>query len=409
MSIADAFILMLPRGSSLDGWARVGRLGREAHLLRGLSGQYSRTVLVTRGGGDLETLRRAVGPGCAERHELIALEGGPVGASAPGDLEAALASRLGGARTAVVQTSELADAALATGLVGALGSLGIGAALLARGGCVPSRIVAWRHGPHSARAAEAGSDEQRLCEASSMVVGSSTPMLDDLCWRFGIDPGRTRMVRDFVPAEAEPVGAAERDPELVFSWGALEPTSRFETVIEAVGELPEPTRASLTLEIAGEGSQRGRLLALAERLGVRLELPGEIGYEAFLERCRRCAVYAHAAVHNPEPIGVLEAMSCGAPVVAADVPGGDELIENGVTGVRVPGAAAPLSYALAGVLPDADWREMMGQCAAQRVRSRSAVERVVGELSAVHRETLAAAGLDREPARAAQNLRRRSA
>ena len=407
MTIADALILTVPRSTGFAGWVRVGRLAREAHLLRELAPGYGRTVLVTRGGepngNDLGLLRDAVGPEHAGSFELIAL-GGPDGSDGtPAGLESALASRLGGARTAVVQTIELDDAGLALGIGGALGRLGVESALVARGGCVPSRIMAWRHGPHSAEAVGSGDEERRLCAQASVVVGATEAMLDDLTWRFEIDPDTTRLVRTFVPDGPEPAGTSARDPDLLFSWGPLEVSSRHDAVVEAAGRLPERMRSSVRLEIAGEGPERERLADLAAARGVRLSLPGEVGYDAFVERCLRCAVYVHAALYNPEPIGVLDAMSLGAPVIAAESPGAGGLIENGVSGIRVPGSVDSLGYALEGVLPDADWREMLGACAAQRVRSRSAVGKVAAELLSAHVDALSNAGIG------AQELRRRSA
>ncbi|MEM0982331.1 MAG: glycosyltransferase family 4 protein [Planctomycetota bacterium] len=389
MTVADALILTFPRSSSLDVWERLGRLPREAHLLRGLADHYKKVVLVSRNGGSLDAIRAAAGSPQADQIELVSFgEEDPLVGPRASMADRVLA-RLRDAKSAVVQTYELGDAGIAESLAGQLRRSGLATALVARGGFLPSRVLSYRYGPHSAQAVEAGLQERGICTSAQLVVGGSGPMLDDICWRFGVNPDRTRLVRNFVPADVEPVATTERDADMIFSWGELAISSRYDVVIDAVRALPADMKSKVRLVLAGDGPARPDLEQQAADAEIQAEFLGEIGYEEFVERSLKCAIYVHAAVHNPEPLGVLEAMANGAAVVVADTPGADELIENGVTGVRVPGTADSMTYAIAGMLPDEDWRSMIGQCAAQRVRSRCSIETVLAGLIAAHRDALA--------------------
>ncbi len=86
-------------------------------------------------------------------------------------------------------------------------------------------------------------------------------------------------------------------------------------------------------------------------------------------------------------MSVIEAMLTGLPVVATDIRGPREQVEDGVTGMLVPVAAvAPLAEALRRVVGDAGLRATMG--AAGRARALAVydeavvVGRVVGLLEA---------------------------
>jgi glycosyltransferase involved in cell wall biosynthesis len=86
------------------------------------------------------------------------------------------------------------------------------------------------------------------------------------------------------------------------------------------------------------------------------------------------------------PNALLEAMSCGLPVIVSDgAPGPLELVEDGVTGLVVPvNDAAALAAALRRLASDGELRSRLGEAARARVseydlpRALAAWESVVG-------------------------------
>ncbi len=83
---------------------------------------------------------------------------------------------------------------------------------------------------------------------------------------------------------------------------------------------------------------------------------------------------------------VLEAMSCGLPVVATRVGAASEMIRDGLDGMLVePGDRAGLAAALASVVSDAGLRARLGAAAAAGVRSQYAIEHVVDRLERGYR------------------------
>lgn len=92
------------------------------------------------------------------------------------------------------------------------------------------------------------------------------------------------------------------------------------------------------LDIVGDGPDRARLERRAHELG----LTGQVTFLGYLnqsqvrERLRRAAVFALPSFAEGVPVVLMEAMAARVPVVATNVMGVSELVEDGVVGFLVP-------------------------------------------------------------------------
>ncbi|MFL5257676.1 MAG: glycosyltransferase family 4 protein [Rhodopila sp.] len=100
-------------------------------------------------------------------------------------------------------------------------------------------------------------------------------------------------------------------------------------------------------------------------LGYRLRL---LGYRDDIPALLAAAdIFTLPSRFEGLPMSVIEAMLTGLPVVATDVRGPDEQVQDGVTGLKVPaGDAAALGAALARLVRDPALRGTMGQAGRQR-------------------------------------------
>jgi len=88
------------------------------------------------------------------------------------------------------------------------------------------------------------------------------------------------------------------------------------------------------------------------------------------------------------PVALMEAMACGLPVVASDLSGIPELVEDGRTGILVPpGDAEALADALVRLAGDAGLRARMGEAGTQKVLAefdlRANARRLLGLIDGV--------------------------
>ncbi len=100
-------------------------------------------------------------------------------------------------------------------------------------------------------------------------------------------------------------------------------------------------------------------------------------------------LYLHPARADTFPNTVLEALTCGTPVVASAVGGIPEQVVEGRTGFLVPvGDARAMAERVLALLADEGLRLQMGRQAAEGAARRFGVERVVGEYLAFYEEMM---------------------
>ncbi len=120
------------------------------------------------------------------------------------------------------------------------------------------------------------------------------------------------------------------------------------------------------LVCAGEG-ERAAVARYAERLGIGDAVKftgwvGPSGKRALLESAAVCALPSY---DEGMPLGLLEAMAAGVPVVATRVGGVPDIVEDGVSGILVePGSPLALAGAIVRVLGDRETRERLAAGAA---------------------------------------------
>ncbi len=202
-------------------------------------------------------------------------------------------------------------------------------------------------------------------------------------------PERLRVVPNFVPVASVP--PRDAPGEGVLYVGRLSPEKGVDVLIEAAARRP-----GLRVEIAGDGPARPDLeaLAAARALGERVRFHGHLAPDELARLRRRCAVAAvPSRWHENMPLVVLEAFAAGLPVVATDLGGLPELIEDGVDGRCVPPddpeALGEVLEALAG---DPARALAMGRAARAKVERGFTPERHLERLDAVYEEAAAAAG-----------------
>lgn len=143
--------------------------------------------------------------------------------------------------------------------------------------------------------------------------------------------------------------APDKRPIAIGSVGRLDAVKGFDTLIDAFAVLCRrfPDRP-MTLEIVGDGPERGNLVRCIEDLGLvdRVVLAGpRDDVETFLQSLD---IYVCSSVAEGIALTVLEAMAAARPVVATRVGGNPELVDAGHTGVLVePKAPEALADALA--------------------------------------------------------------
>lgn len=163
----------------------------------------------------------------------------------------------------------------------------------------------------------------------------------------------------------KPVGTAA---PFVLTVGRLVEDKAQDVLLDAFAQTGEAFK-DWRLAIVGDGRLAGPLRAQAKALGIceRVDWHGIVSdpYDFY----RTAHVFALPSRVEGTPNALLEAMSCGLPVVVSDgAPGPLELIEDEVTGLIVPvNDPAKLAAALRRLATDDELRARLGTAARERV------------------------------------------
>jgi len=162
-------------------------------------------------------------------------------------------------------------------------------------------------------------------------------------------------------------------PVRALAVGRLVEKKGFDVLLGALENAP-----GTSLTIVGDGPERGALESAARALGARVTFAGQLGREAL------DAAYTHADIavfpsraaasgdQDGLPVAMLEAMGSGLAVIASDLPGLNEAIVDGISGVLVaPGDARALAEGLRDLAGDPQKRLALGAGAAARARDYS--------------------------------------
>ncbi|QYY32325.1 glycosyltransferase family 4 protein [Cupriavidus pinatubonensis] len=145
------------------------------------------------------------------------------------------------------------------------------------------------------------------------------------------------------------------------------------------------------LVMAGDGPQLAAIRARAQALApARVGLPGSVHDVPGL--LASAQVFVLVSDHEAFPLSVLEAMRAGLPVIASDLPGIREQLDDGRCGILLEdNRPQTLARALQALAADAPRREALGRLARQRWEQQFGLTRMIQATWAVYQDTLASA------------------
>jgi L-malate glycosyltransferase len=160
-------------------------------------------------------------------------------------------------------------------------------------------------------------------------------------------------------------------------------------VVNAFAEVVN-TYPDCTLYIAGTGPEVEAIQDLAERLGIasRVKFLGHIDRLSAPEIYRNCSTYCLPSYGEPYATTIIEAMSCGKPIVYTNAGGLPHMVgaEGGI-GVEV-GDVKGLSQALCCLLANPSRRADMGEHNRRRVLETMTWDRVIDQLEEIYIATI---------------------
>lgn len=262
--------------------------------------------------------------------------------------------------------------------------------------------------------------ERTAIEAADAVIAVSEGMRRDVLRTYGdVDPARVHVIHNGVDTEAyrpdarrdaiEGLGLDPTAPTVVF-LGRITRQKGLSHLLDAAAHFPPATQLVLcagapdTPEIGSEVAARVEALREEGRLRV-VWIPEMLPRGEAVQVLSHASVFVCPSIYEPFGLVNVEAMACGAPVVASAVGGIPEIVVDGETGYLVPfepgddpfgspadpaAFARDLADAVNRLLADPAGARRMGVAARARVEAKFAWPAVAEATARLYRSLVAA-------------------
>lgn len=187
------------------------------------------------------------------------------------------------------------------------------------------------------------------------------------------------------PPVANDVPEVGLKPNLVLFLGRLEAEKGIYDLLEAIAAVRAMV-PDVRLACAGEGDRIG-VARYAERLGIAdaVKFTGWVGPSGKRALLEHAAVFALPSYKEGLPVGLIEAMGAGVPVIATPVGGIPEVVVDGASGYIVgAGDTRNLTRALSRLLVDRAQARRMGEAARQTAHARFSPETALAPLEGLY-------------------------
>lgn len=173
---------------------------------------------------------------------------------------------------------------------------------------------------------------------------------------------------------------------LIFVGRLAEP-KKPELTIKAIGLLPLDLKNEIKFTIVGDGPKKESLRQLAEKEKIDVDFKGTLPRDKTMEEMARADIFVFVSAWEGFPYTILEAMSVGLPVIASNVGGVSEAV-NESNGFLVSNEADKISEVLLKLINNKELRLQMGQNGQDRIRKDFSLEKMLNEIERLYDEVL---------------------
>lgn len=173
--------------------------------------------------------------------------------------------------------------------------------------------------------------------------------------------------------------------KIILFVGGLDRNHYFKGADKLIQAVSELSTIDYHLILVGGGELIPDLKKLSEKLKVdnKITFTGWQSDAKLVKFYQAADLFVLASIDRSEAFGIvlIEAMACGLPVIASDLPGVRAVVKNNVTGLLVaPGDVDGLKQAIEKILTNDDIRNIYGQSAVERVNKNYRWDGIIKKL-----------------------------
>ena len=219
-------------------------------------------------------------------------------------------------------------------------------------------------------------------------VISNSQAIIDVVRASGIILPRVETVANFLAPQGQANPGTHTDKPIIVAVGALTKLKAFDVLLYALHEISK-RGFSFKLLLAGDGPEYSTLRNLTETLGLKdqIELLGDV--EDIPSLLQSSHIFVHPSRSESLCNAILEALGAGLPVIAGNVGGNPELIENLETGILVPvDDSMALANAIEILIKEPELRKQLGENASLMIKQRHSIHNVSEQYKRIYSSLL---------------------
>jgi glycosyltransferase involved in cell wall biosynthesis len=245
-----------------------------------------------------------------------------------------------------------------------------GKPLISRFGYMFSDHIARQYGDDSSHARKARKLEQHVFKSADRIIVTTDQMLKDIELRLPSCCGKIDVVPNYVDTERFFPIKTKKDCDILFI-GRLANQKNPTALLEAA------KKVKAQIVVIGNGPLEKELKENYGNMNGRLEWKGNIPNSELPGYMNISKLFVLPSHYEGHPKTLIEAMSCGMPVIGADSPGIREVIRHGENGWLCGTDADSISQAIQHLLENPDLAQRLGDNARQFVLQNYALEDIV--------------------------------
>jgi glycosyltransferase involved in cell wall biosynthesis len=222
--------------------------------------------------------------------------------------------------------------------------------------------------------------ESKLFRISNKIVAVSKSVAKELS-EYGLDPNEITVVGNGVDEKTfVPLRNKNHKEKYVLYTGILRARKGLFDLVNCAERVCRGY-PNVKFVLCGMGPFFHKLEKTLKRMGLneKVMLLGRVKRDRLVQIYQNATVHVVPSHYEGLPTVLLEAMSCGLPVVATDIGGNNEVITSGVNGFLVPPKSpTAMAEAILKLLDDEKLRKKIGKAARETIEKRYTWDKIAG-------------------------------
>lgn len=232
--------------------------------------------------------------------------------------------------------------------------------------------------------------ESKIIKISDKITCVSLNVSEELS-AYGLNPNSITVVENAVDTRffSPKSSQAKTEPYVLFV-GILRSGKGVMDIL-SVAKLVCDKQPNARFLVCGDGPLLKSLRVHVLKMGLQKQIIflGYVNRNKIIKLYQKATVLFHPSSHEGLSTVVLEAMSCGLPVVANDIPGNRAVISSGINGILVSHKSPEyMADSILKLLNDANLREVIGRAAIATIKDRFSWDQTVDKMITCYEELL---------------------